>query len=257
MPEALSFEGVSVELGTSRVLRGLTLTAESGDVLAVVGPNGSGKTTALRAALGLVAACEGGIRLLGRPLPDYRRDELATTVGYVPQRSRLDAPMRVEAVVAQGRYAHRRGASRHDAERVREALEWTDLTAFAQRSLPTLSGGERMRVFVARALATEAPVLLLDEPTSALDVGHSLQLLSLLRRLAERGRCVVVVLHDLEQARRYADQVAVLDRGKLVATGPAAEVILSDEVGTAFGVRIVPDAGLGFELQGGATDAGD
>ncbi len=251
MSDALVFEDVVVRYGRTPVLDAFSCAVGVGEVVGLVGPNGSGKTTAIRAALGLTDTAGGQIRVLGRRVDTLRRSEIARTIGYVPQRSRLEAAIRVRDVVTQGRYSHRSVAALDDDRKaVDEALAWTDLTHLASRSLPTLSGGERMRVIVARALATEAPILLMDEPTAALDVGHALQLLRLIRELADDGRAVVLVVHDLEQARRVCDRIVVIDGGSRIVEGAPEDVLFGDDVSRVFEARIIRGGGLGYEARG-------
>jgi iron complex transport system ATP-binding protein len=135
---------------------------------------------------------------------------------------------------------------------VEQALRATDVHELRDRRWNELSGGEQRRVLLARALATEAPIILLDEPTSALDVGHALQFMQLLRELADRGRCIVVVLHDLDQVSRYADQTVLLHRGRTVASGPTPEVLSPEHVRAVYGVELVPNGALGYRLAEGA-----
>jgi iron complex transport system ATP-binding protein len=158
----------------------------------------------------------------------------------------------VAAVVEQGRYAHRTGLrpSAGDRDTVVRALEVTETTAFAGRSFTTLSQGEKQRVLLARALATEARVLLLDEPTSALDVGHALKVYALMRRLAGQGYAVLVVLHPLEEAHEWTDEVVLLDRGRVIARGATPAIIREGTIESVYGVKLVPNGALGFRLPG-------
>ena len=244
---------VRVERGGRRVLEGFSLAALSSSISALAGPNGAGKSTALKALAGLLPS-HGSLQLFGQELRAMSRRERAHKLAYVPQQSLLQTGIAVREVVRQGRYAHdpvwpgRRPV--HPA--VEQAMLATDVHALKDRHWNELSGGEQRRVLLARALATEAPIILLDEPTSALDVGHALQFMQLLRALADRGRCIVVVLHDLDQVSRYADHSVLLHHGRTVAAGPTREVISPEHVHAVYGVELLPNSALGYRLNRGA-----
>ncbi|HET8935743.1 MAG TPA: ABC transporter ATP-binding protein, partial [Polyangiales bacterium] len=173
---------------------------------------------------------------------------------YVPQQSLLQSGVSVRDVVLQGRYAHDPfwpNKHKHGTA-VTEAMRQTDVLELAERPWNQLSGGEQRRVLLARALATEAPVILLDEPTTSLDVAHALQLLLQLRELAQRGRCIVAVLHDLDQVARYADFTVLLHHGATVAAGPTPDVITEAHIRDVYGVELVANGALGYRLSDGA-----
>jgi iron complex transport system ATP-binding protein len=232
---------VAVELGGAPILRGVSLEVPAGTWLTVVGPNGAGKSTLLRAVAGLVAA-EGLVELGGEPTAGLRRREWARRVAFVPQSPIVPPGMSVASYVLLGRTPHlgplgREGA--HDLGVVARTLEQLDLTAFAERPLDTLSGGERQRAMVARALAQEAPVLLLDEPTTALDVGHQQEVLELVDRLRrEHELTVVSTMHDLTLAGQYADRLLLLDHGQVVVSGPPEEVLTQENLARFYGARV-------------------
>lgn len=232
------------------VVQGVSLEAGQGAVTALLGPNGAGKSTLLKALAGLQPST-GSITLDGHTLQGIAPRARAQKVAYVPQRTRLTAPLSVRSVVELGRFAHRgpwSAPTPSDRAAVERALAETALVPLAERPFPELSGGEQQRVLVARALASEAPVLLLDEPTSALDVRHALGLHQLLRRQAEQGRVVVVVLHDLAEARRHADHAVLLHQGRVHCAGPVAEVVAPTPIRTVYGVELIEGAGLGYQL---------
>jgi iron complex transport system ATP-binding protein len=252
-PKALSARGVQIVRGGRTLLSGFDLHARAGRVTALVGPNGAGKSSALKALAGLWP-CTGAIEVGGRALGALTLRERARALAYVPQQSLLQRGLSVREIVRQGRYAHdpvwpRAGAT--EATAVTHALEVTRLHELSARAWHELSGGEQRRVLLARALATEAPIVLLDEPTASLDVAHALRFLGLLRELAAAGRCVVVVLHDLEQVRRWADECVVVDRGRVVAAGATAEVITPDLVRGVYGVEMLERGALSFRLEQG------
>jgi len=193
------------------------------------------------------------VELDGEPLDGLSPRERAKRLAYVPQRTALGSSLHVQTVVAHGRYAHTGGLGRPgaaDLRAVADAMEKTDVSGIAGRSFDRLSAGERRRVLLARALATQARVILLDEPTAALDVRHALELHALLEVLASEGYCIVVVLHALDAARRFTDRAALLDAGRVVATGPCEEVIDVERVRDVYGVELLEDAGIGFRLEG-------
>jgi iron complex transport system ATP-binding protein len=250
MADALVAYGVSVLLGRRQVLHDVSLAARIGEVLAVIGPNGAGKSTLLKTLAGLVPY-QGRVELDGAELRSLSASQRARRVSFVPQHSLLSAALSVREVVRLGRYVHR-GAlgseSEHDRRAVEAALVDTDVGALAERSFADLSTGEQKRVLLARALCTEARVLLLDEPTASLDIEHALRLFVLLRALAARGCAVVLVLHQLEHALAYADRTLLLQRGAALALGATREVLTADNVRALHGVLMVPAGAPGFAL---------
>jgi iron complex transport system ATP-binding protein len=231
------------------VLRDVSFDASYGAMTAVLGPNGAGKTTLLKAMMGLVPYT-GTIEIAGTELGALGHRQRAERLAYVPQRSALDAPLRVETVVGHGRYAHARGFVSVAEERraIERALAATDTVELAERSYLDLSDGEQRRVLVARALATGARVLLLDEPTATLDIGHALALFALLGRLARDGMCVIIVLHDLNDALAFTDRAVLLDRGLVVTQGPTAEVVAEQPIRAVYGLELSTAPRLCFRL---------
>jgi cobalamin transport system ATP-binding protein len=230
---AIALDDVSVTLGRARVVDGVTAELEEGGWAVVIGANGAGKTTLLRAVAGLVAF-HGSIRLLGRQASQLARRELSTLLAVLPQEPSTPPWMTVADYVLLGRtpyigYFAQEG--RRDVDAASRALERLELLPYANRLLGTLSGGEKQRVVVARALAQEAKIVLLDEPTAALDIGHQQQTLELLDELRrEAGLTLVAAMHDLTLAAQYADRVLLLDRGHVVADGTPAEVLTRDRL---------------------------
>ncbi|WP_336210352.1 ABC transporter ATP-binding protein [Nonomuraea sp. LPB2021202275-12-8] len=244
----IAVNGLSVRLGEREVLAGVDLQVRRGEWLAVIGPNGAGKSTLLKAVMGLLAH-RGEVTIGGRPSGALKPRDRARLVAYAPQSPALPPDMTVFDYALLGRtpyipYLGRE--SRGDREVTAAVLERLDLTAFAGRRVGELSGGERQRVVLARALAQQAPVLLLDEPTTALDLGHQQQVLELVDRLRLADELTVVTtLHDLTVAGQYADTLLLLARGHAVASGRPAEVLTEPLVGGHFDARVMIEPGPG------------
>jgi iron complex transport system ATP-binding protein len=223
------------------VVRKLDLEVRRGELLALVGPNASGKSTTLAALGRELRPRVGRVTLDGSEIFALPRREFARRVARLPQEPVCIAGLRVEALVRCGRFPHTsalRAPSAADLRPVEEALERTGTSALRDRRVDSLSGGERRRVWIAMVLAQDADVLLLDEPCAGLDLRHRLQLLELLRKLTrERGTAVVCAIHELEDAARFADRVAVLRDGALLASGTPSEALSSDNLRSAFGVE--------------------
>jgi iron complex transport system ATP-binding protein len=228
---------LEVRLGATRVVGPLDLQIPQGAFLGILGPNGSGKTTLLRALAGTVKPAAGEVLLYGKPTRAYRATDLARVVGVVPQQFSLEFGFAVAEMVAMGRYAHGGRLGTDDAA-VAEALAATGLADLAERPVTQLSGGERQRALIAQTLAQETPVLLLDEPLNNLDLNHQLEIMQLLRRLHASGRTIAVVLHDLNIAAQYCEQMVLLDHGRVAAEGTAAEILDPKVILEVFRVRV-------------------
>jgi len=239
---------LSVRLAGNLIVDRATLDLEAGALTVLIGPNGAGKTTLMRALAGLLPA-EGCIELQGRPLQAFSVRERARQIAYLPQGHVFHWPMSVAAVVALGRHPHADAFSPlADADRtaVGHALAATAVEPWAARAVTTLSGGERARVALARALATQAPILLADEPTMSLDPRHQLVVMELLARAAHDGGAVLAIVHDLALAARFADRVVMMDRGRLVAAGGPQEVLTPERIAEVFAVEAtITDSAVG------------
>ncbi len=253
-PPPLELETVRAVYGERVALRGVDLTVGRGTLVALAGPNGSGKTTLLRVALGLLPAAVGEARLFGTPVDRLPIAERARRVAWVPQSESPRDDVRLFDYVLYGRYPHH-GALDAETESDRtiaiRVITEVGLADRANDGILTLSGGERQRATLARALAQEAPLLLLDEPTTHLDIAHQLDLLERVRSLTrERGIAVVAALHDLNLAARFADRIVVLSRGQRVAEGPPAEVLSEELLLRVWGVaserRLDPRTGVPY-----------
>jgi iron complex transport system ATP-binding protein len=237
---ALSFEGISIEIGGREILRDVNLELPSGEILTLAGCNGAGKTTLLRIASRVLRPSAGRVRVRGRAAESLSRRALAREIAMVPQDVQVAFPFRAGEVVLMGRSPHL-GAfgyeSRADVERAREAMERVGIAALADRSILELSGGERQLVLNARALAQDTEVLLLDEPTAHLDLRHRIQVLALVREFAAAGRSALVVSHDLTLAARTCDRIGLLAAGGLLALGRPREVLSRENLREAFDIE--------------------
>ncbi len=257
-PVSLVMENLSIRYPASAedALERVSLRVSGGEVVALAGPNGCGKTTLLRAAGGMLEPRAGRVRIPGTEGPVHRLspDRRARWIGVVPQMEKLPPGFTAAEAVMLGRisfhgwFGPESGA---DREAVQSALSAVGLEAMEDRFVETLSGGGQQRVMIARALAQEAPILLMDEPTAHLDVRHQMETLALLRTLAHQfRRAVLIVLHDLNLVSRFADRVALLERGRLIRCGPPAEVFTSETLSSlyAFPLQVIPHPDHGFPL---------
>jgi iron complex transport system ATP-binding protein len=233
-------EGLAFAYSDRPVLRDVSFRLAAGELVALCGPNGAGKSTLLRLLLGLHAPAAGRLQLGGAPLGTLSRREIARRAALLPQESPLDLPLTVREVVALGRLPHLgrfQAEGPADARAVEAALAATDTSVLCDRPVTELSGGERQRVHLARALAQEAPVLLLDEPIAGLDLVHQLEVLDLLRAVVDGGRGTIVALHDLSLAARCCDRMLLLAEGTLQADAPPAAVLTPEALARFFAVR--------------------
>jgi iron complex transport system ATP-binding protein len=240
--------GVSVSLGGRQVLDGVDLNAEPGQVLALLGPNGAGKSTLLKTLAGLIPY-RGRVELGDAEIASIAPHERARRVAYVPQRSLLRSALSVEEVVALGRYVHGStfgAVSKNDRDAIDHALRTAHADMLRTRVFTQLSVGEQQRVLLARALASDAPVLLLDEPTAALDVGEGMAVLELIRKLAARRHTLIVVLHDLADARSTTHRAMLLKEGRVVECGNTIDVVAPDPIRAVYGVELIENARIGF-----------
>ncbi len=245
---SLSAHDVHIDLGGRPVLHGVSLTAQPAQLVALVGPNGCGKSTLLSILAGVREPKSGGVHIGERHLGEFPARELARQRALVTQNNRVDTPFTVREVVELGRYPWlRTPQARESARIIAEAIDACGIADLVDRPFPELSGGQQARVALARALAQDTPVLLLDEPTAALDIAHSEQVLKILRARADAGHTVVLVVHDLSLAAAYADRVALMKDGRMLASGTVDEVLTADLLSTTYdhAVTLVrhPDTG--------------
>ena len=250
----LAAEGVRLGYGDRTIVDDLDLEIVHGTITTVIGPNGCGKSTLLRALGRLLAPSRGQVLLDGRRIDRMPTKEVATVLGLLPQAPTAPEGLTVGDLVARGRHPHQawyRQWSGDDEEAVAEALAWTGIADLAERPVDELSGGQRQRAWISMALAQGTELLLLDEPTTFLDLSHQVEVLELVTRLnTERGRTVVMVLHDLNLAARYADRLVAMKDGVIRAQGTPAEVITEPLLREVFGLdaRVVPDPVAGTPM---------
>lgn len=239
-------EGVSFAVGGRTLLHPLSLTLRAQRVCGLIGHNGSGKSTLLKLLARQLRPTAGSVRFAGTPLAQWDNRALARKVAYLPQQPPAADGMTVRELVSLGRYPWHGALGRfgvRDSAKVAEAMELTDVARFADRPVDGLSGGERQRVWLAMLVAQDSDCLLLDEPISALDIAHQVEVLRLVRTLSEqRGLSVVVVLHDINMAARFCDDLVALKGGRPLMNGPAADLMRPDTLEEIYGIPmgIVP-----------------
>lgn len=232
---------VDVGYGASPIVKGLSFAPPAGKVTALIGPNGCGKSTLLKALAGIIRPSAGSVSVDGNTLPRLKNQELARRVSFLPQVLPIPEGVSVRQLIAYGRSPHNSFWGRlsgADKGHVDKAIKRMELEALADRPLSDLSGGQRQRAWLAMVLAQDTEVVLLDEPTTYLDICHQVELLDLMQDLAREGKTVITVLHDINQACRYADHIAVMRNGILVANGSPTEVMSVDLIRGVFEVQV-------------------
>ncbi|GAC68966.1 heme ABC transporter ATP-binding protein [Gordonia soli] len=233
--KGISADDIHVTLGGREVVSGVSLNVPPGTLTALVGPNGCGKTTLLSVIAGLRTPASGAVTIDGTPLAAMSSRRLARHRSVVTQQNRSDTPFTVYEVVEMGRYPWLRTPAAADSPAVIEAaIAACDLAEIVDRPFAQLSGGQQARVSLARAIAQDTPVMVLDEPTAALDIHHQEAVLDILRRHRERGRAILLVVHDLSLAAAYSDRVALMKDGRLLAEGPTREVFTADRLSATY-----------------------
>jgi iron complex transport system ATP-binding protein len=245
---------LSLGYGSTPIVDGLSVEIAAGAVTAIVGPNACGKSTLLRGLARLLSPSAGQVILDGTDITRLRTKDVARRLGLLPQSSIAPEGITVADLVTRGRFPHQtmlRQFSRGDQQAVVDAMAATGVTSIAGRPVDELSGGQRQRVWIAMVLAQQTPLILLDEPTTFLDIAHQIELLELFAELnAEQGRTIVAVLHDLNHACRFADEIIAMKTGSIVAQGDPATVITADLVEEVYGLKcqVIPDPETGTPL---------
>jgi iron-chelate-transporting ATPase len=240
--QLFQLDNVTVDVPGRVLLEPLTISLPRGHVIGLIGHNGSGKSTLLKLLARQQAPSAGTLRFEGKPLNSWNGRAFARKVAYLPQQTPPASGMLVNELVALGRYPWHGALGRFgskDREKVAEAMALTDVERFADRLVDTLSGGERQRVWVAMLVAQDAECLLLDEPTSALDIAHQIEVLTLVHRLSvERRLGSIIVLHDVNMASRFCDEILALHTGRLIARGVPDDIMTSQQLAAIYGVPV-------------------
>ncbi len=237
----LSVKNINLTLSTTAVLDSVSITFDKGKVTGLIGPNGAGKSTLLRVLANLQAVDAGTVTFTGQTIKNIHPLDYAKKVTYLPQTAVCHWPLTVEQLVALGRHPHQTSnkISKEDTAAVAQAIEETDINHLIGRTVNTLSGGERARVMLARALATDADILLADEPIVALDPRHQIEVMALLQTLAGKGKTVIVVLHELHLAMRYCDNLVLLNKGQVIAEGVPLSVLSESNLKAVYKVDAI------------------
>ncbi len=246
----LRIKHLTFSFAERNILDDISLSYDSGLVHGLIGPNGSGKTTLLKNICRIYKPTAGSIEISGQECHELGRRQLSALVSLVPQNPKVSFPITVYDLVTMGRYPHLKRfqtLNEHDLEVIGSALRATNTEALKERSVNELSGGEAQLVLIARALATEASLILLDEPTASLDVGNSLAIMELLRELKKQSRTILVSVHDLNQARRFCDTLTILKEGKIYYFGPAEEALTKTSLEEVFRVTFAQIKALEFD----------
>ncbi|GLP81209.1 ABC transporter ATP-binding protein [Mycobacterium antarcticum] len=251
---SLGARDLSLGYGATPIVEGLTVEIHPGAVTAIVGPNACGKSTLLRGLARLLSPSGGQVILDGSDINRLRTKDVARRLGLLPQTSIAPEGITVAELVTRGRFPHQtmlRQYSRGDQRSVADAMAATGVTSISGRPVDELSGGQRQRVWIAMVLAQQTPLILLDEPTTFLDIAHQIELLELFAELnAEQGRTIVAVLHDLNHACRFADEIIAMKAGSIVAQGNPSDVITADLVEAVYGLacQVIDDPETGTPL---------
>lgn len=258
-------EQLDIAYETRLIVRKLNLSIPKGKITALVGSNGSGKSTILKAMARIIKPKEGQVYLDGKSIHRQSTKEVAKQLAILPQNPTAPDGLTVSELISYGRFPHRKGfgsLSKEDRDVIHWAVEVTGLEEFADRPVDQLSGGQRQRAWIAMALAQKTDILFLDEPTTFLDMAHQLEVLKLLHKLnAEEGRTIVMVVHDLNHAARYAQHMVAIKNGRVMAEGAPEQVMTHEVLRTVFGIEadIVTDPRTGvplclpFELYNNST----
>jgi len=240
MTQVLEARNIVLDYGERRVLRGVSLAVRPGEIVALIGANGAGKSSLLKTMAGLLSPTDGSVTLNGQRIERIERRRLCREIAYLPQDRAVHWPLSVRQLVALGRLPHRElvaGPTRADADAVQAAMAAMDIGNLAERPVFDLSGGERARVLLARAIAQQATFMIADEPSAGLDPAHELTLFARLACIAAEGRGIVIALHDLSLAARFCHRALLLRRGATLAEGEPGVVLTPSRLAEGFGIR--------------------
>jgi iron complex transport system ATP-binding protein len=241
----LEVQNITINYGVCAVVRNISFSLQAGKIVALLGANGAGKTTLLKTLNGGLAIASGKIELNGKSLKDFSRREIAQKIAVVAQETETKFPVSVLEFVLSGRFAHGAAFGWETADDLKialQSLEICDLKNYENRMMNQLSGGERQRVVLARALATEAEILLLDEPTANLDLAHQALMFRLIKKRCENERAAAIVItHDLNLAAEFADEILLLKNGEILSKGAPREVLTEENLNEVFNVRVLLD----------------
>ncbi len=237
----IEWQNVSFGYGRSQVLHQVSCRMKNGTVVGLIGPNGAGKTTMLRLGARILKPQEGLVLVDGKPAEDESARGFAKKLAFLPQ-SRPVPAISVRSLVGLGRFAHGKG----DSEAVEQAMETVGITRLAERDVRTLSGGQRQMAYLAMLLSQESPNVLLDEPFTHLDIGAQLDVAQVIRQMKDAGKCVGIVMHDLNLLDKVCDRAVLMDGGSIVYDGNAADCLRSEALQNAFDVRILENQGISF-----------
>ncbi|HPP30873.1 MAG TPA: ABC transporter ATP-binding protein [Soehngenia sp.] len=239
----INLNNVEFGYGKLKVLRNIDLSVEEGQFLSIIGPNGAGKSTLLKVINNIYENYEGNISIYGKNAKDYKRKELARIISFVPQDTFLDFEFSIEELVFMGRYPFQKrfqNDAKHDYDISYRAMALTNTLEIKDRLITQISGGERQRALIAKALAQDPKIILLDEPTSHLDINHQIEVLELLKELnLKQNLTIISVLHDLNLASRYSDKLVLLKDGQILKSGSVEEVLTASNIENAYNMRAV------------------
>ncbi len=237
----LEVTALSVKFAHKTILHNIDFGMNAGEFIGLIGPNGSGKTTLIRSLSGMLPDNKKKVKFLGRSLADYNRKQLAKKIAYLPQGNESHWSITVENLVMLGRLPHQKqwqGSSDLDKKIVQKVLQGCGVSQFANTPVDTLSGGERARVFLSRALAVEPELLMVDEPISGLDPGYQLDVMQKFRQLSESGMGIICVIHDLTLATRYCHKLVMLSEQKIISAGKPEQVLSSENIARCYNIKV-------------------
>lgn len=238
---AFEINNLEFGYGEALILKGISFNVRQGEFISIIGPNGSGKSTLLKTLNRLYSIKSGSIQIDGKDIQSYKNRDMAKKVALVPQDTTLEYDFTVEEVVLMGRHPYKGRFEKEDDEDyniIYEAMEMTNTLKLKDRLITEISGGERQRVFIAKALAQKPSIILLDEPTSHLDINHQMDILNLLKTLNERGTTIILVIHDINMAARYSHEILLLNNGEIQGKGTPEEVITIENIETAYNLNV-------------------